>query len=283
MGHRGWLYEHLENTIAGFQACADLGCYAVELDVFRLDDDGSLIVFHGAGSDESGGSLEHYIYDTESFDHTNTIRELSWEQIENCQFRSNSPQLPCPEDAIQEGRIPKFEEVLKMAKETGLHLKIELKGPNTVEPTIQMVEDYDMVDQCSFSSFRPDHVALVSELDRENREDSSSHRYERGLLFKGEVPDNFIEKASNVGATQVHLRYDTCTPQRVQQIHQAGLVSMAWFRGPVAMSQQKYCDVGDEHDEELYKTVLATGVKQICVNRPNVVLGILDGDRSKKE
>jgi glycerophosphoryl diester phosphodiesterase len=68
--------------LAGFQACADLGCDAVELDVFRLKDD-TLVAFHGAGTDEFGGSLASHIQDTESFNQKQNIQDLTWEQVQN--------------------------------------------------------------------------------------------------------------------------------------------------------------------------------------------------------
>eukprot|EP00980_Cylindrotheca_fusiformis_P016613 scaffold4973_cov135-Cylindrotheca_fusiformis.AAC.31 len=294
VGHRGWLYQYLENTLDGFQACADLGCHAVELDVFQIKD-GTLVVFHGSGSDEAGGALKHYIQHDTTNKSVSNIQDMTWEEVQECQFLVNdNPHLPCPDEAILNGRIPKLEEVLKQAKKSGLNLKIELKGRNTVKPTIEMVERLDMVDQCSFASFRPDHVDQVSKLDQEKRnqqeqeeetkggEESSSYYYERGLLFKENIPDDFLQRALNVGATEVHLRYDTCTIERVEQIHKAGLGSMAWFRGPVSMSKQHFSDVGDE-DEEMYKAVMATGVQQICCNRPDIVVGILNKGRSNKD
>lgn len=50
---------------------------------------------------------------------------------------------------------------------------------------------------------------------------------------------------------------------------------MAWFRGPVAMSEQEYKDVGNE-DAKMYETVLQNGVRQVCVNREGVVLDMLN-------
>ena len=68
VGHRGCLYQELENTREGFQACADMGCDAVELDVFLLPKCQTLIVFHGGdggssigdGSDARPGLLHDY-------------------------------------------------------------------------------------------------------------------------------------------------------------------------------------------------------------------------------
>jgi hypothetical protein len=141
-----------------------------------------------------------------------------------------------------------------------------------------------MADQCSFASFRPDRVALVSQLLHEriqSQEPPKPYHYQGGLLFAGSHTEDVLQQALDVGATEVHLRHDTCTPKRVDRIHQAGPRSMAWFRGPVAMPQQKYADVGNE-DEEMYETMMATGVYQICVNRPDIALGILN-DATKED
>jgi glycerophosphoryl diester phosphodiesterase len=52
----------LENTLAGFQYCLDIGVDAVELDVFRLHD-GELVVFHGCDTNTTlPGDLTNYCY-----------------------------------------------------------------------------------------------------------------------------------------------------------------------------------------------------------------------------
>ena len=56
---RGFLYCEPENSIEGFSAAEEVGCDAVELDVFLLKD-GNLVVFHGEGTDENPGWLNSY-------------------------------------------------------------------------------------------------------------------------------------------------------------------------------------------------------------------------------
>jgi len=53
---------------------------------------------------------------------------------------------------------------------------------------------------------------------------------------------------------------------------------MAWFRGPTGMNQdlnEKYFDVESE-DRLMYSYVMSTGVKQLCVNKPDVLIDLLD-------
>ena len=267
MGHRGAVYQELENTREGFRKCADLGCDAVELDVFLLKC-GTLIVFHGGGTDEDPGDLWDYC------GRKGNILDLTYEEAKQLTFNPEYAEFPCPANRIVAASIPTLEEVLLDAKESGLNIKIEMKGPGTVEPTLEVVDRLNMVNQCSFSSFDLDRIALLRTL-RPQKDSDGEYIYKTGALFNG-LPSTFIEQAVAVGASEIHLRYDVCTPQVVEMIHEAGFGSMAWFRGPIGMasdSMEKYWDVGNE-DESMYEVVLRSGVQQMCVNKPDVLIGM---------
>ena len=60
IGHRGSLYRELENTLQSFKTSHEIGCDAVELDVFLLKC-GELVVFHGGGTDQNPGCLRDYM------------------------------------------------------------------------------------------------------------------------------------------------------------------------------------------------------------------------------
>ena len=52
---------------------------------------------------------------------------------------------------VDECYIPLLEDVLLDAKATGVKVKIELKGPNTPEPVLDiMVKRLNMVEQCHY-------------------------------------------------------------------------------------------------------------------------------------
>lgn len=106
--------------------------------------------------------------------------------------------------------------------------------------------------------------------------ETGTHIYKTGALFDV-VPEDFVEQAQLAGASEVHLRYDSCTVNRVEAIHNAGMSSMAWFRGPVGMTSDvndRFWDVGNE-DESCYQALIDTGVQQMCVNRPDVLMTML--------
>ncbi|KAL7541210.1 hypothetical protein ACHAXR_010722 [Thalassiosira sp. AJA248-18] len=134
----------------------------------------------------------------------------------------------------------------------------------------------DMVDRCTFSSFYHDRIRKIRDL-RPQRNANGAHVYRTGALF-ADVPADFIKRAKEVDATEVHLRYDTCTKQRVEAIHDAGFDSMGWFRGPPAMKKdiQRFQDLEDE-DETMYEMVLQTGVQAVCVNHPGRLVNLVSG------
>lgn len=271
VGHRGHLYRSLENTRHSIKLAAE-HCHEVEIDVFLLKC-GTLVVFHGGGNDQNPGCLKDYC------NMDGSILDLSYEEARNLKFNPNHLEFGCGPDVIEqlahEYYIPTLEEVLLDAKETGVIIKIELKGPGTPEPVLELVEELDMVDQVHYSSFDHSRIKRIREL-RPERNSDGSHRYKTGALFD-EPPENFIQIALDAGASEVHLKYSTCTRERVKMIHDAGMDSMIWMRGPVGMLQDisnLFHDVGNE-DESMYLAIMKTGVKAMCVNKPDVLATLL--------
>jgi glycerophosphoryl diester phosphodiesterase len=277
VGHRGAPYMEMENTRIGFQVAADIGCDAVELDVFLLKC-GTLVVFHGGGSDDNPGCLRDYCCIE------GNILDYTAEEARSLKFNPSFEDFGCPPHKITDcdiSCIPTLEEVLLDAKKTGITVKIELKGPGTPEPVLELVERLDMVEKCHYSSFDHSRISRIREL-RPQRCPNGFHIYRTGALFGSHVPDDFVSLSLEVGASEVHLKYDTCTTSRVTEIHASGMGSMAWFRGPMGMKEDvthKYRDLGNE-DEAMYLAVMKTGVGSLCVNRPNVLVDLVGKLRS---
>ena len=277
VGHRGSIYQYPENTIRSFLASYESGSDAVELDVFLLKC-GTLVVFHGGGTDENPGHLQDYCnVDGVILDYT------AIEAREQLQLNSNYAEFPCPKDTFDHtfAYIPTLEEVLYALKDTNTIIKIELKGVGTTVPVLNLVERMDMVNQCHFSSFAHERIALVRQLHPERNVDGS-HVYQTGALYADEIPDDFLEKGQAIGADEIHLKYDTCTKDRVDQIRAAGMKSMCWFRGPIGMKEDvetKYNDVWSE-DAAMYDIVMRTGVDAMCVNKPGILAKLIAQKKS---
>ncbi len=307
VGHRGCLYEELENTREGFSRCHDIGCDAVELDVFKIQksnnnkDDTTLVVFHGGGTDENPGDLLDYCGIDGSildFNYENEIRE-------KLAFNPDYAEFPCPVEKIRDGEIPTLEEVLMDAKDKNnaqakqyrnMEIKIELKGPDVVEDVLALVDSLGVGSMCSFSSFDLQKLKRLREVKPNRDPKTGEYEYRTGALFNnidsnGKVLDDdyspiktvanwnecdIIERAHAVGASEIHLKYDTCKKPLIDRIHSSGLGTMAWFRGPIGMNEDcatKFRDVGNE-DFSMYEAVLQTGVQQMCVNKPDVLIAL---------
>jgi len=248
-------------------ACQGI-CHAIELDVFELPLDKTLVVFHGSGGDQTPGGLHNYMVDPK----TTSIMDLTFAETQQLQFNTDFAELAAPADKVRQGQIPTLEQVLLDMKAIGMFVKIELKGPGTAKPVVELVDRLEMAHQVSFASFHHEEIAMVRQLRPQIDTEDGNYVYKTGALFD-EVPEDFVERAMAVGASEIHLRYDTCSSDRVAAIHAAGLGSMAWFRGPIGMlkdATNNYWDVGNE-DESCLETLIQTGVQQICTNRPNVL------------
>jgi len=279
VGHRGSLYEELENTRPAFLKCAGI-CDAVELDVFVLKD-GTIVVFHGSGTDQNPGLLRDYC--TNSNAKATSILDLTYEETQLLTFNPGFAELAAPDDRVRRGKIPTLQQVLRDLQPTGMEVKIELKGPGTARPVVELVDRLQMADRVSFSSFNHDEIATVRRMRPQTNPDGG-YVYRTGALFN-EVPTDFVQRALSVQASEVHLRYDAATTDRIDAIHRAGLGSMAWFRGPVGMrsdTTHKYWDVGNE-DAACYQTVMETGVQQLCVNKPRVLFQYLQTSTTTRE
>lgn len=307
-GHRGCLYEELENTSEGFSRCHDIGCDSVELDVFRVkrisdskNDDTTLVVFHGDGTDENPGDLLDYCGVDGS------ILDFSYEDeiSKKLFFNPEYAEFPCPIEKIRKGKIPTLEEILVNARRKNnsklnnykqMEIKIELKGPDVVEDVLALVDSLGVASMCSYSSFDLQKLKQARDLKPDRDPLTGEYLYKTSALFNNidangmvldddyspiqSVPNwsecNIIDRALFVGASAIHLKYDTCNKPLIDRIHSSGLGSMAWFRGPMGMAEDcfsKYRDVGNE-DFAMYEAVLQTGVRELCVNKPDVLIAL---------
>jgi len=187
---------------------------------------------------------------------------------------------------VLNAKIPTLEEVLVLAKGRGLMLSIELKGPGTAEAVLEVVEEYDMVDQVIFSCFHMDRIKLIRDLrpdlevsfnfdvngSDKMQKQQQRFRYKTAALFE-DVPPNLVDICIEAGVSEVHLRYDTCVKSRITELHARGMKTLAWMKSPpliVSDCKERYLDVGHE-DEKMFRTIMNSGVNSICTNRPGIL------------
>lgn len=127
-----------------------------------------------------------------------------------------------------------------------------------------------------------DRIAQIRELRPKRDPVNNLHIYKTAALFE-DVPQDLLKITTEAGASEIHLRYDTCIKERIDSIHALGMSTLAWLKSPPLMirdSSEWYLDIGNE-DETLFQTIMNSGVKSICTNRPDVLirhLSSLDND-----
>jgi glycerophosphoryl diester phosphodiesterase len=276
-----------ENTMEGFAACCDMGCDSIEFDVFLLKD-GELIVYHGQGPDNNPGGMHTFFSDVaEDAD----ISNCTYSELNALTFDKNCPELshfagtPEGEALLRNAKVPKLRDVLEYLKKHKTLAKIELKGrtaegcADSTIPTLELVKELDMFDQVAFSSFVHSRLAVIRGLYPEIDVTTGKYRVRTGALFEGsDVPLDYIEQCKNMGANEIHLQYDAMNIERVEQIREAGMKSMAWLRGPVTMRTEDWSDAGNE-DETMFRIISKTGVDEICCNRPDIMTSMRKRDR----
>lgn len=269
IGHRGSIYDEPENTIPSFQRAIELGCDGIETDAFVVDC-GTVIAFH---ADDAAGNIDEYCGEEGK-----NITEYTYEEVaEDLNLNADADVLfQCPKKKLERAQIPDMKDCLKLFKKHNMAVYMELKGPDTEAPTLNLVDELDMVDQVVFVSFEEERLEKIHQL-RPDRNEDGTYKFRVALLFL-RCPADFIERALRVKATEVQLRYDECTADRINAIHDAGMRSLAWCGGPKAMRNDgtiKYLDVFNEC-EDMYQCVLNSGVMAMCVNRPGLLVKMVE-------
>ncbi len=139
--HRGCSLKYPENTIEAFEAAAKLpGIYGIELDV-QLSKDDQLVVIHDETLERTTARFGN-------------VKDFTFTEMERF------------------SKIPTLEQVLDFLKPymaEGLHLNIELKNSKIPyegmeQKVLDMINKYGVEDKTVYSSFNPDSMRLMKEM-----------------------------------------------------------------------------------------------------------------------
>ena len=150
--HRGCSLAYPENTLSAFRAAAEIkGIAGIELDI-QLTKDKEIVVIHDETVDRTTNG-------------TGNVENFTLEEIKELEIAGK--------DGVTE-RIPTMEEVLqllqKYCQENGLLINIELKNSKVryegmEEMLLELVQKYHLKDYVIYSSFLPESMRLMKELD----------------------------------------------------------------------------------------------------------------------
>jgi glycerophosphoryl diester phosphodiesterase len=196
VGHRGAKGYEPENTLLSFQKAIELGADMIEFDV-HVCGTGEIVVIHDEDVNRTTNGKGKVAHKSLA-----DLKELN---------------------AGKGSRIPTLEEVLDFSKGR-IKLDIELKGYNCATSVADMIEAHIRTNglnrnEILVTSF--EHETLLMPFRK------ASPGTSIGLLFR-RVPDNFTEKAAQLGAEYVVLYHKNTDEKIVEKAHKNGLKVMVW-------------------------------------------------------
>ena len=154
------------------------------------------------------------------------IEEFTYEELSSFPLSANCEEFVIRnKEGIKDYVVPSLRSALEIAKSKSLKVKVELKGANCEELCIALIKELDIEHLISFSSFMHSRLKTIREL---------HPTIPTGALFSGNVPTNYLDICNAIGATEVHLRFDTCTTERVTRksqirIENNGVVPWSYY------------------------------------------------------
>lgn len=242
IGHRGARGEAPENTLTGFRYLAQLGIPRVEFDI-QVAGDGQLIVIHDATlnrTTHTQGSIKEH-------------NSHSLAQVDACHHRqyphANGDLYDWP---VCEG-VPTLAQVLTLIADFE-HLQLEVKA-QSVEDCQQVVTQLPALWQpfgsrAVTTSFNTAYLAMIR---------AAAPHIPRGLLVESYFTGDMVALALELGCVSIGPHQQLCTPELIQQAHDAGLKVSTWT----------------VNDPQRMLELQAMGVDSIITDVPSLALKVI--------
>jgi glycerophosphoryl diester phosphodiesterase len=190
LGHRGAPRGAPENTMRAFRLALEEGADGVELDV-QPSADGVPVVLHDDTLDRTT-------------DQVGDVATLPWERIASARAEGEP--------------VPRLEEVVEWAVETGAFLNVELKRPGAEAAAVDAITRAGLRERTVFSSFISASVAEVRRLDPA-----------AACYFLSEARAGLaMAAARQLGASGVCLGARRATPAALAEFRRVGLPVIVW-------------------------------------------------------
>ena len=199
--HRGLSYKYPENTLTAFRAACAYDITGIELDIQKTKD-GEIVVIHDEKVDRTT-------------DGTGFVKDFTLKELKQLKIANGEGE---PE------RIPTMREVLELLKPyclgDDLLINIEMKNSEIrykgmEEEILRLVAEFGLSDHIVYSSFLPEAVALIKELDPTVR---------TGILH--DSPDQCVAWLEQTKADAIHPFVQEVVPG--QHLERLGLPVRAW-------------------------------------------------------
>lgn len=198
IGHRGIPVKEPENTLSSFKKALEAGVYAIEFDV-RRSLDGELMVFH----DEHSSRVTNYDVPLSAF---------TREELQKVQVLESEETIPTFSETIDylfsSNRCPMPDEVRVESKERGL-----------AEDMIEIIEEYDCIEDTVIQSFNPADLYEVYRV---------SDGAARTALLSANPERRLLNVAESVGCEIISIPYTDQAEQYLDQAEERGFKTDLW-------------------------------------------------------
>ena len=208
IAHRGWSARYPENTLPAFRGAVEAGADLIELDV-QCTRDGHAVVLHDTTVDRTT-------------DGSGRVCDFSLQEVKR---------LDCGgwfSPVFRGERVPTLGETIEALKDAPVKFCVEVKGRDaegtqqTVARTIQVVQEYNVLERCILTSFLPEALTLARRLEP--------------LIPTALDPDEETRFAAwdlcaqvlRIGGNILSLRHDWLTQALVDEVHAHGIPVWTW-------------------------------------------------------
>lgn len=235
--HRGASAYAPENTMEAFKLAVEMNTDGIETDV-HMTKDGVLVLMHDEKVDRTTNG-------------TGYIKDYTYDELYQLNANYNK-------EGYDFCHVPTLEELLKLAKETGTLLNIEVKTDaiwydNIEQKILDLVKTYDLEDKVIYSSFNHYSLKKLKALKPDAK---------IGLLYM-EGLYKIWNYAVEFGADALHPVYPACfLDNYVQNCHENNIMVNSWT-------------VNNVEHMVWFKQQNADG---IITNHPDIASKIRDGE-----
>ena len=193
IGHRGALWEALENSFSSFHKAVEAGCQRIELDVWG-GKDASLWVCHDESLERTSKSSK-------------LITELNQVELQKIELKNNE-KLPSLDSVLKEF-LPKIE------------LNLELKDfrKEVLSKLISVVSKHELNSKIIISSFEPNSLKFIK---------NKAPQLKLALLWENEINSKAFSLLEENPHWIVHPQADKLTPEDMEQFYQLKKIVYPW-------------------------------------------------------
>ena len=209
--HRGASEYAPENTLSSFYLGLLQGANGIETDVQKTKD-GVLVLFHDDTVDRVS-------------DGTGQLCDYTLKELKELKIYGNST-------TGFYDRIVTFREFLEKFSQYDIKFAIELKGADVEEDTLNMINEFGILDKTTFTSFKFDYISKIKKLNSKARV---------GWLVK-EITDDNIKMLLDIGGEEIAPKADCITDEIMEKLRNLKLGVRAWGVSKISIMKQ-LCDL----------------------------------------